>query len=240
MSEPLPAGPWRALCLGSAALVLLVTAGVFAAGVLPGEPALRHAILEAASPRTIELARQVNLGGTWRILVPATVLLLAGCPPARRRWWLWCATLVLGPAVGEAWQELVGRPRPVGSALGFPSGHATATATFTVVAIYLVERTHLGPAGRRVLEVIPVLGTIAVGLARLVLGAHWPADVLAGFALGAACAAAAAWWDAEHVAPPDPSAERAPEASPHALGVTGDVRTPPRDLDAPDRWRRSG
>ena len=70
------------------------------------------------------------------------------------------------------------------------------------------------------LEVIPVLGTIAVGLARLVLGAHWPADVLAGFALGAACAAAAAWWDAEHAAPPDPSAERAPQAASHALGVT--------------------
>ena len=32
----------------------------------------------------------------------------------------------------------------------------------------------------------------------MVLDAHWPLDVVAGFALGAAGAAAAAWWDASH------------------------------------------
>jgi membrane-associated phospholipid phosphatase len=40
--------------------------------------------------------------------------------------------------------------------------------------------------------------TLAVGLSRIVLDAHWSLDVVAGFALGAAGAAAAAWWDASH------------------------------------------
>jgi membrane-associated phospholipid phosphatase len=221
MSARAPVDRWRAVCLGSAALVLLVTAAVLVAGVLPGELVLRRAVLDRASPQAIDLARQVNLGGTWRILVPAALLLLVGCPPARSRWWLWGATLVLTPLVGEGWQELVGRPRPVGTALGFPSGHATATATFAVVTIYLVERTRLRVASRRVAELLPVLGAIAVGSARLILGAHWPADILGGFALGAACAAAAAWWDAGHPAPRGRSTVRAPEAATRDATLTG-------------------
>ena len=221
MSASAPVDRWRAVCLGSAALVLLVTAAVLAAGVLPGEPALRRAVLDRASPQVIEIARQVNLGGTWRILVPAALLLLVSCPPGRSRWWLWGATLALTPLVGEGWQELVGRPRPVGAALGFPSGHATATATFAVVAIYLVERTRLGVASRRALEILPVLGAITVGLARLILGAHWPADILGGFALGASCAAGAAWWDAGHPAPRGRSTASAPEAAPRDATLDG-------------------
>ena len=38
----------------------------------------------------------------------------------------------------------------------------------------------------------------------MVLDAHWPLDVVAGFALGATGSAAAAWWDASH--PVDPPA----------------------------------
>ena len=43
-----------------------------------------------------------------------------------------------------------------------------------------------------------VILTLAVGLSRMVLDAHWPLDIVAGFALGAAGAAGAAWWDASH------------------------------------------
>ena len=46
-----------------------------------------------------------------------------------------------------------------------------------------------------------------MGLSRMVLDAHWPLDVVAGFALGAAGAAGAAWWDASHP-PASPREER--------------------------------
>jgi membrane-associated phospholipid phosphatase len=43
---------------------------------------------------------------------------------------------------------------------------------------------------------------VAIGASRIVLDAHWPLDVLAGFALGVTSAATAAWWDASR--PPVP------------------------------------
>jgi membrane-associated phospholipid phosphatase len=66
-------------------------------------------------------------------------------------------------------------------------------ATFSVVALYLAGGTRLGPGWRLAIRILVMLAMPAVGLARVVLGAHWPADILVGFALGAACAAA--WWD---------------------------------------------
>lgn len=189
---------WGAVCLSSTALVLALTAAVLPGQVLDGEAVLRDAVLAKASPRVMDAARWASAGGTWRLLVPATLLVLSVSGPARHRWWLWGATLAAAPLIGEGWQEVVSRRRPSGSALGFPSGHATSAAAFAVMVIYLVGRARLPPAARLALQALAALGMLAVGLARILLGAHWPADVLAGFALGCACAAAAAWWDAAH------------------------------------------
>ena len=104
--------------------------------------------------------------------------------------------------VGEALQELFGRLRPQGTALGFPSGHATAIAAFATATVYLVGRSGLPPALRLAISLAAVLLMLAIGISRMVLDAHWMLDVVAGFALGAAGAAAAAWWDSAHPLPP--------------------------------------
>jgi len=145
-----------------------------------------------------QLARAIRPLGTWWGLVPALLLVLATSRHARRRWWLWGMVLVAAPLAGEALQELVGRLRPSGPALGFPSGHATAIAAFAVATMYLVGRSGLGRAVRVAIGVAAVLLTFAIGVSRMVLDAHWPLDVVAGFALGAAGAATAAWWDTSH------------------------------------------
>jgi membrane-associated phospholipid phosphatase len=175
-----------------------MTTVVLAGGLVPGEVAFRDVILSVTNPLALDLAHRVNVGGTWRLLVPATLVLLALSEAARRRWWLWIVTLVGTPLVGEAWQELVRRTRPHGTALGFPSGHATAAATFAVVVIYLVSRSRLSRGWRLTFIACTAAAVCAVGFARVLLQAHWPADVLGGFAIGAACAAGAAWWDSAH------------------------------------------
>jgi undecaprenyl-diphosphatase len=181
--------------------IVAVTAIVAATGVLPGETALRALVRGLSSYEVRKLARTIRPLGTWWGLVPWLLLLLAMSPHARRRWWLWAAALVAAPLSGEALQELVGRLRPHGTALGFPSGHATAIAAFAVATVYLVGRSRLPSLVRGAISLAALLLMLAIGFSRMVLDAHWTLDVVAGFALGAAGAAAAAWWDASHPFP---------------------------------------
>jgi membrane-associated phospholipid phosphatase len=196
-----PSVGWGLLAV-AAASVVAITAILAATGVLPGETALRALVRGTASPEMRSLARTIRPLGTWWGIVPGLVLLLSVSRHARRRWWLWGAVLVAAPLAGEALQELVVRRRPQGSALGFPSGHATAVAAFAVATIYLVGRSGLSLGLRVAIGLAAVLAMLAIGLSRMVLDAHWTLDVVAGFALGAAGAAAAAWWDLSHPFPP--------------------------------------
>jgi membrane-associated phospholipid phosphatase len=192
----------------SALGVVAVTAIVAATGVLPGETALRALVRGLSTYELRSLARTVRPLGTWWGLVPWLLLLLGMSSHARRRWWLWGAALIAAPLCGEALQEMVGRLRPRGPALGFPSGHATAVAAFAVATVYLVGRSRLPAVARAGISLAALLLMLAIGLSRIVLDAHWTLDVVAGFALGAAGAAAAAWWDASH--PLRPAGERPP------------------------------
>ncbi|MDQ1564534.1 MAG: hypothetical protein QOI14_1485 [Actinomycetota bacterium] len=73
----------------------------------------------------------------------------------------------------------------------FPSGHATeSTALFVtlalVVAVFVLRR----PIARAATLLGAGLLSFVVGASRLVLGVHWPSDVLAGWVLGAGIALA--------------------------------------------------
>lgn len=71
------------------------------------------------------------------------------------------------------------------SSPGFPSGHA-ANSLITWVALAM-----LLTGSRRVIAVALALSAL-VGASRVVLGVHWPSDVIGGWALGA-LAALALW-----------------------------------------------
>ncbi len=107
---------------------------------------------------------------------------------ARRRW-AGVAVGALGAhAASIAIKRVVRRPRPndpsvqvnvsTPSKLSFPSSHATST---TAAAVLLGRLTGLP---------LPAVLIPPMLLSRLVLGVHYPTDVLAGSALGAVSAAA--------------------------------------------------
>ena len=70
----------------------------------------------------------------------------------------------------------------------FPSGHAgNSMAVFLAIALIAVPRAH-----RRAAVIAALVATFLIGLTRPLLGVHWPSDVVAGWAVGAAIALAAA------------------------------------------------
>jgi membrane-associated phospholipid phosphatase len=73
----------------------------------------------------------------------------------------------------------------------FPSNHS-AIAAASAVAIWMISRR---------LGVIATLAALVMGFARIWVGAHYPHDVLVGFAVGAAVAAPV-MLAARHYAPP--------------------------------------
>jgi membrane-associated phospholipid phosphatase len=107
---------------------------------------------------------------------------------SRRKKWLNATVTVAGAhasAIGIKF--IIRRPRPddpriqiyssAPSSLSFPSSHATSTAAAAVVYPPL-----LGPWA----EIASAVPPLAMGLARLSLGKHFPSDVIAGLALGTA------------------------------------------------------
>jgi undecaprenyl-diphosphatase len=174
--------------VASATFAVLALAIVLV-GTVGADTMIRSYVLAAASPSVIAVMRVINAAGDWRFLLPATLLLFVVFDRARRTWWIWLALMVAAPLAESVLKIAVGRPRPEGAAYGFPSGHATAAAAYFGAVLYLSES--LRPSARRAVRIIAIALIVLVGVARIMLRAHWPSDVVGGFALGLALASAA-------------------------------------------------
>lgn len=72
--------------------------------------------------------------------------------------------------------------------LSFPSGHSTLAAVTYLTLGALLARIEQRASLKAYLLGTAMLLAILIGLSRIYLGVHWPTDVLAGWALGAAWA----------------------------------------------------
>lgn len=158
------------------------------AGPPSGEVALLVDVQKRlATPPVISVARLMSHFGEhaagWVALSAAGALLV---PKRRRDWLLVGVGAVAAHAAAIVIKLAVRRARPhhprvavnVGtpSSLSFPSAHATSS---TAAAMLLCRATR-SPLP---LAVVPLMA-----LSRLVLGVHYPSDVLAGMAVGATVA----------------------------------------------------
>lgn len=133
----------------------------------------------------------VTFTGSFKVLFPLTTGATIALLCIRRRFEaLLLATSVIGAAtVVYVVKTAVARVRPAlwetewywGSS--FPSGHTLVVAAFGIAAALCMGR--IWPATREVALSIAILWLCLVAFSRLVLGVHWPTDVLAGACIGA-------------------------------------------------------
>lgn len=149
------------------------------------------------NPWAVDVSRVLETMGRfwvcfWVTLATTAVLLIL------RRWWQ-ALTLVLlallAPWVANLLKPVFARPRPVwthplGSEVSFayPSGHACAG-----IAVYAACAVAIGSLLRSrnwgaIVATAGILLGLAIGLSRLVLGVHWPSDVVGGWAVALAFA----------------------------------------------------
>lgn len=147
----------------------------------------------AGGSRVVRAARAMSLFGEHAAGWLAIGAIGALADGTRRREWLAATAgvaLAHGASIGV--KRVVRRPRPddprvkvlVGtpSRLSFPSAHATSTTAAAVLFGTLIHK-----------PLVPLL-VPPMALSRLVLGVHYPSDVVAGSVLGAAVAVAARRW----------------------------------------------
>ena len=193
------AHPRSALIVCTTAFAALAITALLA-GVVPADAALYRALLSVTSPLVLRLMHIVNYAGAWQVLLPGTLLLYAVFDRARERWWVWPALMVTAPLLEQLFKVSIARHRPENASFGFPSGHATAAAAFFGAVMYLAGS--LPPLPRRLVRILAPLIVLLVGVARIMLRAHWPSDVAGGIALGLALASAAALLASSNVSMP--------------------------------------
>lgn len=158
---------------------------------VPGDPT------DPIGPHELEeMARDITALGGVAVLTLLTTL--ATIQFVLRREWpsalLVSASAFSGTMISNILKTIFDRPRPELTAIAeygvgsFPSGHSTASAV-----VYLTLGLMLAAAAdRRHMKIFyiltAVLLTVLVGLSRLYLGVHFPTDVAAGWAIGAAWA----------------------------------------------------
>lgn len=182
--------PRTRLVVGTLLLATAVAIGSLV--TLVGEPAFDQRIVQAAASwrdgavgTLMDVASDYGYG-SW--LVPASLVIAVVLATVLRRT---RDALVVGLSTGVAvvvtriLKETFERARPddahyLVAGFSMPSGHATSSAAFATSIWLVLPRTRLG----NVLRALVAAFALVVGVSRVVLGVHYPTDVVAGFCSG--------------------------------------------------------
>jgi undecaprenyl-diphosphatase len=158
-------------------------------GTGPVDRDIYEALYAGSEPGLLVAARIFTFLGEPTVLVGGGFLVAA---------WLWnrgrgrfalalLLVILVGRGLSEVQKYWIARARPdfephlvVVKTSSFPSGHATSSMIF-----YLVLALALAPHGRRRrAAAAAILLSMLIGTSRVMLGVHWPSDVIGGWSFG--------------------------------------------------------
>ena len=157
----------------------------------PVDRAIYEALYAGGRPALVLIARIFTALGEPTVLIGAGFILAL---------WLWwrnrarlavalMSVILLGRGLSEVQKYGIGRGRPtlephlvVVQTPSFPSGHAASSMIFYLtLTLALTSRGHW----RWVAAASAVFLSLLIGTSRVMLGVHWPSDVVGGWAFGA-------------------------------------------------------
>ena len=156
----------------------------------PLDRQIYEALYAGNRPVVVALARALTALGEPTVLISASVACAL---------WLWyaghrhlpfalIAITLVGRGLSEVQKYWIARVRPdlephlvVVKTSSFPSGHATSSMIFYLT---LALALTAGTRWNRAAAAGAVLLSLLVGLSRVMLGVHWPSDVIGGWAFG--------------------------------------------------------
>jgi undecaprenyl-diphosphatase len=165
-------------------LTMLLTGGG------PLDRTVYEALYSGHRPALLLIARLLTALGDPTVLIGAGVIAAVWLWVTGHRHlpWVLTAIILLGRALSEAQKYWIARARPqlephlvVVKTSSFPSGHATSSMIFyTTLALILTMGTRWrGPAVAGA-----ILLSLLIGASRVMLGVHWPSDVIGGWSFG--------------------------------------------------------
>ncbi len=103
----------------------------------------------------------------------------------------WTVTIAFSHILCAWLKVLIGKDRPDDvyhliqtSSAAFPSGHALkSTVVYIGIYILVLRLFSLSSAHKNGMKLLIVL-PFAIGISRILLGVHWPSDILAGWFIG--------------------------------------------------------
>ena len=190
MNVPVPARPAQ-LRLAAAAAALTA---LWLAMLLLGGGRLDRSIYEAlyagGNPALVTIARIFTFLGEPTVLVGAGFLVAA---------WLWrrkrlhlalalLLVILVGRGLSEVQKYWIARARPtlephlvVVKTSSFPSGHAASSMIFYLT---LALALTAGTRWQRLAAALAIALSFLIGVSRVMLGVHWPSDVVGGWTFG--------------------------------------------------------